>query len=336
MRGVPFDPLPYAAPLFLVALAVEGIWTRYSRRSLVSAIGCAAVDQITAAWGLVLFIAAFDALHRGLSPFTLSSASPMTWVLAVLGHDAAYYAYHRASHRVNVLWAAHVVHHQGEQYDFTVSLRQGSVSTWITYAFYLPLALLIDAQVFLVVHAAYQVFQFFVHTRAVRRLGPLEAILATPSHHRVHHGSQRKHLDRNYGGFFIVFDRLLGTFTREDDEPVYGVPGGYDMVSPLFANTYMFARLVAASSGLRGRALLRLWLGPPEASKHLLSSAGHAPRSVERASIGRTWLPLVLGLGGTVAIVFARAELSLGAVVMIGIASLVLIEIACAPLDGRR
>jgi len=332
---VAFDPLPYAAPVFALALLIEG-WAigGYSRRAVVSALGCVALDQITAAWGLVLFVTTFEAVHRTLGPVSLSARSPWTWVLAVLAHDFAYYAYHRASHRVNVLWAAHVVHHQSERYDFTVSLRQGALATWITYAFYLPLALLVDAQVFLVVHAAYQIYQFFVHTRAIGRLGPLEAVFATPSHHRVHHGSERRHLDTNYGGFFIVFDRLLGTFVPEQGEPRYGVPGGYDVVSPLFANTYMMGRLIAATrTATTGRARLRLWFGPPEASTYAMSSAGHAPRAVEHASIIGTWLPLVAAGVGTLTLVFVDLPISMA--VVIGGACVVLLELASAPLDGR-
>ena len=330
------DPLPYVAPVFAVALAAEHwLGGRYARRTLVSAIGCAALDQLAAVVGLAVFAAAFAAVHR-LAPIELSPRAPLTWAIAVVAHDLAYYAYHRASHRVNVLWAAHVVHHQSASYDLTVSLRQGALATWVTYAFYLPLALVVDVRVFLVVHAAYQVFQFFVHTRWVRRLGPLEWILATPSHHRVHHGCDRAHLDRNYGGFFIVFDRLLGTFTPEDREPRYGVPGGYEIVSPLFANTYLLARLAACSRAARARGQLwRLWFGPPEASAHLVSSAGHASRIVDDTPARRTWLPLAAGCAGTAAIVFARGSLPGVVVALVALASVVLFEVASAPLDGR-
>lgn len=329
---VPIDPLPYVAPVFIVALVLEGWAVRYSQRSLISGLGCVALDQITAAWGLALFVIAYDALHRSVGLLDLAARDVSTWVLAIIAHDLAYYAFHRASHRVNVLWAAHVVHHQSERYDFTVSLRQGSIATWISYAFYLPVALLVDAQVFLIVHAAYQVYQFFVHTRAVRTLGPLEWMFATPSHHRVHHGSERRHLDRNYGGFFIVFDRLLGTFTREGREPKYGVPGGYDITSPLFANTYMFARLVAASAGMPVAQRVRLWLGPPERTAHLLSSAGHPPRSVEHAGVGHTWVPLLAGIAGSGLVVFG--QLPTIPTIVIGATSVALLEAACAPLDG--
>ena len=320
--------------MFLVALAIEHqLVSRYSRRRWMSALACAAVDQLAAAWGLVLFLGAFVALRRSIGMY-LPVARPLTWLIAIALHDVAYYTYHRASHRVNMLWAAHVVHHQGSTYDFTVSLRQGAIATWITYAFYLPLAIVIDAQMFFVVHAAYQIYQFFVHTRAIGRLGPLESLFATPNHHRVHHGFHERHLDRNYGGFFIVFDRLLGTFTRDDREPTYGVPGGYDMASPLFANTYMFARLVAASGRVASkRELIRLWLGPPEASSHLISAAGHAPRASEGST--RVWIPFVLGCAGTVGVVFARSHLPLALVVLIALASVGAFEVMGARLDGR-
>ncbi len=329
------DPLPYVAPLFALGLLVESWAVRYSQRSLISGLGCVAIDQITAAWGLVLFVVVYDAAHGAVGLLQWSPGSVLHWVVAIMAHDLAYYAFHRASHRVHVLWAAHVVHHHDAHYDFTVSLRQGSIATWVSYAFYLPVALLVDAQTFLIVHAAYQVYQFFVHTRVIRTLGPLEWIFATPSHHRVHHGSQRDHIDRNYGGFFIVFDRLFGTFTPEESEPVYGVPGGYDVTRPLFANTYMFLRLLRASRAQTSlRARLRLWFGPPEASPQSSSAAARAPRARAQASLRSTWLPLLVGLAGASVIVFGRASLPLALLVVIGLGSIVAIERACASLDG--
>jgi sterol desaturase/sphingolipid hydroxylase (fatty acid hydroxylase superfamily) len=333
---VTFDPLPYAAPVFLAALALES-WCsgRYSRRSLVSALGCAMLDQLVAGWGLLLFLGAFASAHR-VAGAHLPADRIATWIVAVVGHDLAYYAYHRASHRVNVLWAAHVVHHQSEGYDLTVSLRQGAIATWITYLFYLPLALVVDVQVFVVVHAAYQVYQFFVHTRWARSFGVLEWLFATPTHHRVHHGSERACIDRNYGGFFILFDRLLGTYRRVDRVARYGVPGGYEIVSPTFANTYMLARMVAASGAARhSGGLLRLWFGPPEASTHLLSSAGHAPRVVEHTPALRTWLLVIAGSGAAMAVVLARSAMPLWFAISLGIVAVALFEIASAPLDGR-
>jgi alkylglycerol monooxygenase len=332
-----FDPLPYAAPLFVVAMIVEGALLRkssapYTTRAVVSALGCVALDQLVNVSTLVLFAMAYDAVHTNASAMHVDGV--LGWVVAVVLHDVAYYAFHRASHRVNVLWAAHVVHHQSETYDFTVSLRQGTVATWITYLFYLPVALVVPAEIFIAVHAAYQIYQFFVHTRFVRSLGPLEWLFATPSHHRVHHGRDREYMDRNYGGFFIVFDRVLGTFAREKHEPKYGVPGGYDIVSPLFANTYVFARLFAASKRTRSlRELAGLWLGPPEKSAAFLSSAGHAPKP--KSTVGWTLVPFVLGCAGAIVLTFARAHVSTIGVVVVGVASVLLLEVGSAAFDGR-
>ena len=300
------------------------------RRALISGLGCLALDLAVAGWGLALFVALFAVVHDDFA--LVRPAGAAKWLIAIVLHDLAYYAFHRASHRVTALWAAHVVHHQSERYDLTVSLRQGAVATWVTYAFYLPIALAVDAPTFLVVHAAYQVYQFFVHVRGVRSLGPLDWLLATPSHHRVHHSSERRHRDRNYGGFFIVFDRLFGTFTPEDREPIYGVPGGFSYASPLAAVSYMYLRLVAVGRGLPLRAKLALWLGPPESTTALVSSAAHPQRIVETASLARTWLPLVLGLAG--ASTLTVLTLPFGAALTIGFCSVVLVEWAIAPLDG--
>ncbi len=332
-----FDPLLYAAPVFVVAMVVEGVALRrsaapYTTRSVVSALGCVALDQLVNASTLALFAMAYDAIHRGAS--VARAGGVFGWLLAIVLHDLAYYAFHRASHRVTLLWAAHVVHHQSETYDFTVSLRQGTVATWITYLFYLPVAFVVPPETFIAVHAGYQIYQFFVHTRFVRSLGPLEWIFATPSHHRVHHGRDCEYMDKNYGGIFILFDRLLGTFVREKQEPKYGVPGGYDMVSPLFANTYVLLRLVAASKKTKGLGeLTRLWLGPPEKNAGLLSSAGHAPRASDR--MGWAFVPFVLGCLGAIALTFARAHVPALAAVLVGLASIVLVEIGSASLDRR-
>ena len=206
----------------------------------------------------------------------------------------------------------------------------------MSYGFYLPIALFVDVQTFVMVHAAYQVYQFFVHTRLVKRLGPLEWLLATPSHHRVHHGSDPHLIDRNYGGFFIVFDRLLGTFTPETHEPTYGIPGGYDVSRPLFSNTYAFVRMFRATASLGStRAKLRLWFGPPEQSRELLSFAAKTSSPNVRPSLGATFGPLLIGLTGTCIVVYGGRALPWGIVVLVGLISLVAVEWACRSLDRR-
>ena len=123
------------------------------------------------------------------------------WVACYVGHDFLYYWFHRASHEVNVGWAAHVVHHQSEEYNLAVALRQGALQPAVSWVFYLPLAVLgFPPAMFLAVSSIDTLYQFWIHTRLVGRLGPLEWVLNTPSHHRVHHARNPRYIDSNYGG----------------------------------------------------------------------------------------------------------------------------------------
>ena len=266
------SPLVVAIPLFLVLAAVEAAASRrragerYKLGDLVSGLGCGTLDQIVNLSVGAGFIALYAILESRAALLDLPASSWITWVTAVLLHDLAYYLFHRASHRVNVLWAAHAVHHQSEDYTFAVSLRQGAIATWISYAFYLPLALLgIPVELFVIVHGAYQVYQFFVHTRFIPALGPLEHVLATPVLHRVHHGRDADYLDMNYGGFFIFWDKLFGTFAPYTHEPDYGVTAGIRSWSPFWANLHPYAELARrARRAPDGRAALEVWIRPPE------------------------------------------------------------------------
>ena len=196
--------LVLAIPVFLFISGLEALVARWQGRSVhrlndsVSNMSCGLVDQLVNAVVGTVFVLGFHAVHE-VSPLDLESTSPWTWLLALLGVDLAYYTFHRLSHRVNVLWATHVVHHQSEEYNLTISLRQGTVATWVTWVFYLPLALVLPLPVFLVTHALFQVWQFLIHTRLVGTLGPLEWVLVTPSIHRVHHGRRAAEIDTNYG-----------------------------------------------------------------------------------------------------------------------------------------
>jgi alkylglycerol monooxygenase len=266
------SPLVLAIPLFLVLAAVEAAAAsrraggRYKLGDLVSGLGCGTLDQIVNLSISAGFITLYAVVETHAALLDLPASSWITWVTAVLLHDLAYYLFHRASHRVNVLWAAHAVHHQSEDYTFAVSLRQGAIATWISYAFYLPLAVLgVPVELFVIVHGAYQVYQFFVHTRFIPALGPLEHILATPVLHRVHHGRDADYLDMNYGGFFIFWDKLFGTFAPYTHEPDYGVTAGIRSWSPFWANLHPYAELARrARRAPDRRAALEVWLRPPE------------------------------------------------------------------------
>jgi alkylglycerol monooxygenase len=189
-----------------------------------------------------------------------------SWTAAFVLVDLAYYWSHRMSHEVHVLWAGHVVHHSSEEYNLAVALRQSSLHGLMTWVFYVPLALAgVPVAMFVVCYGVNLVYQFWIHTRAVGRLNPLtELVLNTPSHHRVHHGVNPKYQDRNYAGVFIVWDRLFGTFTPEEEEPVYGITHPLASWNPLWANVHVFVdiwRVVRRTTGWRNK--LKAVFGPP-------------------------------------------------------------------------
>ncbi|NWX83638.1 ALKMO monooxygenase, partial [Nothoprocta pentlandii] len=165
--------------------------------------------------------------------FELPWHSPWTWYLTFLGVDFAYYWFHRISHEVNLLWAAHQIHHSSEDYNLFTALRQSLLQRYTSWIFNLPMALFIPPSVF-AVHLQFNLlYQFWIHTEVITNLGPLELILNTPSHHRVHHGRNPYCIDKNYGGTLIIWDRIFGTFEAEDAKVVYGLTHPVNSFEPI-------------------------------------------------------------------------------------------------------
>ncbi len=158
--------------------------------------------------------------------------------MAFVVYDFCYYWLHRLGHERNILWAAHSVHHQSEEYNLSTALRQTSTGFLLSWIFYLPLAVLgVPLAVFITVAALNLLYQFWVHTRHIPKLGWYEGFFVTPSNHRAHHAQNPLYMDRNYGGVFILWDRLFGTFQQEDDAepPVFGVTRPLASWNPLWA-----------------------------------------------------------------------------------------------------
>jgi hypothetical protein len=169
------------------------------------------------------------------------------------------------SHRVALLWGTHIVHHESDEYNLTVSLRQGSVASIASTPFYLIPALLgIPLSVFLAVNAVYQLYQFFVHTALVDNMGWLEHVLATPRLHRVHHARNPEYIDCNYSGFLILWDKLFGSYREPSTEPVYGVTEPLSSWGPAWANLGYFRALVGKAKNRRGWDKVRTFFAPPE------------------------------------------------------------------------
>jgi len=188
------------------------------------------------------------------------------WLLTLLAYDFSYYWFHRVSHEVNLFWAAHVVHHQSEDYNLGTALRQ-SGSGLFGFIFYLPwLTIGIPPEILFASGAFNLVYQFWVHTEHVPKLGPLEYVLVTPSNHRVHHAQNRIYIDRNYGGIFIIWDRLFGSFQEElATEPcIYGLRKPLKSYNPLWANVHIYcSTLLDSWHAERWQDKLKVWFKGP-------------------------------------------------------------------------
>ena len=214
------DPIVVAGPFFIVLIALEVLALKEKNKQFrlndaVTDLACGLGDRICSVCVKSVIVLPYVFLYNHLRLTELPTTSVWTWVVGMLGVDLAYYAFHRFSHRVNLGWASHVVHHQSEEYNLCVALRQPWFARTIGWVFYLPLAVIgIPLEVYVTAYALNLVYQFWIHTEVIDRLGPLELVLNTPSHHRVHHGTNPIYVDRNYGGILIIWDRLFGTFQR--------------------------------------------------------------------------------------------------------------------------
>jgi sterol desaturase/sphingolipid hydroxylase (fatty acid hydroxylase superfamily) len=236
-----------------------------SATSLAIALGQNVVRAIEA--GLVAIPFALAYSHR---LFDFDPATPLAIAALFLAVEFVYYWQHRASHRIRWMWATHSVHHSATRMNFTAAVRLGWTGGIAgNFLFFVPLAWLgFHPFAILAMLGANLLYQFFIHTELVGRLGALEWVLNTPAHHRVHHASNESCLDKNYGGVLIVFDRLFGTFTEAPcNEPLrYGLVGGTRILNPV---RVALSEWIAITRDLRHarsfRAVLRTLFGPPGA-----------------------------------------------------------------------
>jgi sterol desaturase/sphingolipid hydroxylase (fatty acid hydroxylase superfamily) len=248
----PAQIIVLATPVFLVLIAVEFVVgckrgrNTYRLNDALSSIGLGVMSQLTGVFSALLLIAVYAAAHGQWAVWHWPADSAWTWLGALLLYDFCYYWRHRLGHTVALFWAAHVVHHQSEDYNLSTALRQTS-SGWLgDWLFYLPMALLgVPPLVFGVVALVDLLYQYWVHTQQIGKLGWFDRWFCAPSNHRVHHAVNERYLDKNYGGILIVWDRLFGSYAEEDDtEPcVYGTRAPLQSWNPLWANLQVYRDL---------------------------------------------------------------------------------------------
>jgi sterol desaturase/sphingolipid hydroxylase (fatty acid hydroxylase superfamily) len=260
-----------AIPVFFLLIGIELVAVRlqekdyYRMGDSITDLSCGILDQVAEAFLKTALFAGYLFLYRTRRFASIPADSAAAWISCFLLQDMLYYWFHRWSHEVNAGWAAHIVHHQSEEYNLTVALRQGAFQAAFSWVFYLPLALAgFPPLMFLTVSSINTLYQFWIHTRTIGRLGPLEWILNTPSHHRVHHGRNPKYIDRNHAGTLIVWDRLFGTFKAEEEEPVYGITKPLASWNPVWAQVHYWVELArTARRTRRFRDRIRLFVAPP-------------------------------------------------------------------------
>ena len=270
----------YAVPVFFLLIGVElvaALWQHrhaYRLHDSLNDLSCGITEQMVGLFLKGLLFAGYlgtyaYATGAGINLVDVESYSPGgKWLAAIvlfLGVDFAYYWFHRIAHEFNAPWAGHVVHHSSEDYNLAVALRQGTFQGLFSWVFYLPLALAGFPPAWFAAMSSFDtLYQFWIHTRLIGKLGPLEWVFNTPSHHRVHHARNPKYLDKNYAGTLIIWDRMFGTFQAEEEEPVYGLVKPSNSWNPLWANLHVWNELFRdAWLAPRWSDKLRIWFMPP-------------------------------------------------------------------------
>ncbi|HKR76177.1 MAG TPA: sterol desaturase family protein [Rhodanobacter sp.] len=265
--------ITWATPVFFLLIGIELLVAKlrgrdaYASNDAVNSIGLGVISQLVAVFTKLLTIGIYAWCAQHFALFALPADSVAVWIGALLGYDLCYYWLHRMGHEVNILWAAHVVHHQSERYNLSTALRQTGSGALLGWIFYLPLAILgVPVGVFVVVALIDLLYQFWVHTEQIGRLGWFDRVFCSPSNHRAHHAVNDRYLDRNYGGILILWDRLFGSFVEEDDTdpPVYGTRAPLRSWNPLWANAEVYWRTAQdAWHARRWRDKLLVWIKPP-------------------------------------------------------------------------
>ena len=266
----------FATPIFFLLIALEFAWgiakgrNTYRFADAVSSIGLGMMSQFTAVFTRLLRVGIYTAVYASLSLVPLDAAKDFWstwygWVLALIFYDFCYYWLHRMGHESAILWAAHLVHHQSQDYNLSTALRQTSSGAFLGWIFYIPMALAgVPPEVFGIVALVDLLYQFWVHTEHIPKLGWFDRWFCSPSNHRVHHAVNDRYVDRNYGGILILWDRLFGSFKAEDEKCVYGTRSPLNSWDPLWANAEGYFSLFKDAWHTRSWAdKLRVFIKPP-------------------------------------------------------------------------
>jgi sterol desaturase/sphingolipid hydroxylase (fatty acid hydroxylase superfamily) len=242
-----------AIPFFFILILVEYAYgvakgkNTYRLNDALTSIFIGLISRYPALLNLGFQGVVFLYISTNLDVKLLPQDGLMTWILAFVLYDLSYYWNHRMHHEIKILWATHSVHHHGEDFNLATALRQTSTGWLWKWIFYLPMILIgVPVEIFVSVAGVNLVYQFWVHTKHIGHLGFLEKIFVTPMNHSVHHAKNKEYIDANYGGVFIIWDRLFGTYVAElpTVKPVYGTVSRLNSFNPIWANFQVFINMM--------------------------------------------------------------------------------------------
>ena len=254
----------YSIPAFVVLVVLEALWARrhpehvgYELRDTATSLSLGLMNVVIAGVAKLVSIPFYAWLYTHRVVDLVAPLGNLAWVVLLVVEDHSYYWFHRLHHDIRILWATHENHHSSQRYNLSTALRQPLLTPFTGPIFWAPLPLVgFPPWMVLTAQAWSLIYQFWLHTEAIYRLGPLEWVMNTPSHHRVHHGSNLAYLDRNHGGIFILWDRLFGTFALERERVVYGLTKNIATFNPLrvgFHELGAIGRDVARAPTLAGK-----------------------------------------------------------------------------------
>lgn len=267
-----------AVPVFFISIGIEVLLSLAMKKKVyrfndtISDLSAGMLQELVGVFTKVLlfgvYIMVFDWVHKP-KDFRPGQTYGLpvniwTWIATFILVDFLYYWFHRHSHNIAVIWGSHEAHHSSQEYNLSVALRQGAFQRLFSFPYNLPLAIAgFSPFQFMVCSQINTLYQFFIHTRLVGKLGFLEYFMNTPSHHRVHHGVNPKYIDKNHAGVFIIWDKLFGTFQAEEEEPHYGTVKPLTTLNPVWAQLHYFWHLVQLTRKARGLDKLRVWFKGP-------------------------------------------------------------------------
>ena len=265
--------ITYAIPFFMLLVGIEFVYglikreNNYRINDALASMSLGLISRFIPLLGLGFQYVVYTYVAEEFNLSLLNSTETWVWVTAFFMYDLCYYWMHRLHHEIKVFWATHVVHHHGEEFNLSTAMRQTSTGFLWKWIFFLPMFLIgIPPNVFVTVAGINLIYQFWVHTEHIGRLGILEYIFITPSNHRIHHAQNDDYLDANYGGVFIIWDRIFGTYIdeRDDLKPVYGTVKPLKTFNPLWANIEVFYQMILDSYRTKKfKDKIRVWFSPP-------------------------------------------------------------------------